>query len=119
MASTQMADNGGQPDVDWTAETFKKKRVKLQSTKKKGCTATMHIKKVEVFPDFEIAVQGCTKNRITMLKSAALTNLSQQLNGDNPPSSNSDDIVRMDHVREIGLAAVRCSTLVPGRMKLV
>ncbi|XP_075750797.1 uncharacterized protein LOC142817628 [Rhipicephalus microplus] len=87
MASTQMADNGGQPDVDWTAETFKKKRVKLQSTKKKGCTATMHIKKVEVFPDFEIAVQGCTKNRITMLKSAALTNLSQQLNGDNPPRS--------------------------------
>lgn len=54
MASTQMADNGGQPDVDWTAETFKKKRVKLQSTKKKGCTATMHIKKVEVFPDFEV-----------------------------------------------------------------
>ncbi|KAL3186192.1 hypothetical protein MRX96_027924 [Rhipicephalus microplus] len=47
----------------------------------------MHIKKVEVFPDFEIAVQGCTKNRITMLKSAALTNLSQQLNGDNPPRS--------------------------------
>lgn len=40
---------------DWTAETFKKKKIKLQGTKKKGCEATMDITEVEIFPEYSVS----------------------------------------------------------------
>ncbi|KAL3208966.1 hypothetical protein MRX96_038447 [Rhipicephalus microplus] len=48
--------------ADWSAATFQRKKVKLQGTKKKGCTATMHVKQVELYPQFRINIpQPCTK----------------------------------------------------------
>ncbi|XP_077551528.1 uncharacterized protein LOC144165272 isoform X2 [Haemaphysalis longicornis] len=39
---------------DWDCETFAKRKRKVQGTKKKGCTARMHIKTIEMFPDYKI-----------------------------------------------------------------
>ncbi|KAH6941425.1 hypothetical protein HPB50_017931 [Hyalomma asiaticum] len=49
-------------DADWSAATFQRKKVKLQGTKKKGCTATLHVKQVELYPEFKVNIpQQCTK----------------------------------------------------------
>ncbi|XP_070394561.1 uncharacterized protein [Dermacentor albipictus] len=49
-------------DAEWSAATFQRKKVKLQGTKKKGCTAMMHVKQVELFPEFRIDIsEQCSK----------------------------------------------------------
>lgn len=48
----------------------------------------MQIMKVTYFIKYiQIAVEGCSKNKIAILKSTALTSLLAQLNGENPPRS--------------------------------
>ncbi|XP_075726230.1 uncharacterized protein LOC119167191 isoform X1 [Rhipicephalus microplus] len=39
---------------DWQKEMYEKKRVNLQGTKKKGCAATMNLKWIELYPDFQV-----------------------------------------------------------------
>lgn len=59
--------------------TSKKKR-RLQGTKKRGCTAIMYIKVIEVFPDFKVeAVEGVSEHKIRRLKTAQLAKLSDAL----------------------------------------
>lgn len=38
---------------DWD-ELPKKRKMKIQTTKKKGCTAYMHIKTIKAYPDFKV-----------------------------------------------------------------
>lgn len=47
----------------------------------------MHIKKVQVFPDYAIDVQGGSKNKVVTAKSTALKKLATQLASDQPPRS--------------------------------
>ncbi|XP_077546529.1 uncharacterized protein LOC144159089 [Haemaphysalis longicornis] len=49
---------------DWSAATFQRKKVKLQGTKKRGCTAVMHVKKVEAYPQFKMNLPDkCSKRK--------------------------------------------------------
>ncbi|XP_064482471.1 uncharacterized protein LOC135395156 [Ornithodoros turicata] len=47
---------------DW-AELPKKKKMKLQTTKKKGCTAYMHIKKIQAYPEYTVSTTLSTRGR--------------------------------------------------------
>ena len=44
----------GSSTTDWPKEVYEKKRMNLQGTKKKGCEATMHLKWIELYPDFQV-----------------------------------------------------------------
>ncbi|CAN7974675.1 unnamed protein product [Ixodes persulcatus] len=62
--SFSAADTGDQCHGDWTAETFKMSRVKLQSTKKKGCIATMRIKKSKSSRIMRLQSKDAAKTRL-------------------------------------------------------
>ncbi|CAN7997434.1 unnamed protein product, partial [Ixodes hexagonus] len=60
--------------------TFRRTKVKLQGTKKKGCVATMHLKIIETFPAFKVeAKEGASQHQIKRLKTAQLAKLSEAL----------------------------------------
>lgn len=40
---------------EWSTSTFAKKKIKLQGTKKKGCTAMLQAKVVEVFTSYRVS----------------------------------------------------------------
>ncbi|XP_075737127.1 uncharacterized protein LOC142776753 [Rhipicephalus microplus] len=62
LHKVQNSRNRQEKHADWSAATFQRKKVKLQGTKKKGCTATMDVKQVELHPEFRINIpQPCTK----------------------------------------------------------
>ncbi|XP_075732319.1 calcium-responsive transcription factor-like [Rhipicephalus microplus] len=62
LHKVQNSRNRQEKHADWSAATFQRKKVKLQGTKKKVCTATMHVKQVELYPEFRINIpQPCTK----------------------------------------------------------
>lgn len=49
-------------ETEGSAATCKQKKVKLQGTKKKGCTAMMHIKEIEIYPEFQTNLSNqCSK----------------------------------------------------------
>ncbi|XP_075746247.1 uncharacterized protein LOC142803871 [Rhipicephalus microplus] len=55
--------------TDWQKQVYEKKRVNLQGTKKKGCAATMNLKWIELYPDFQVDVpQPCGQTREGRLK---------------------------------------------------
>ncbi|CAN8000438.1 unnamed protein product, partial [Ixodes hexagonus] len=63
-----------------TSLTFRRTKVKLQGTKKKGCVATMHLKIIETFPAFKVeAKEGASQHQIKRLKTAQLAKLSEAL----------------------------------------
>ncbi|CAN7945411.1 unnamed protein product [Ixodes hexagonus] len=70
-----------------TSLTFRRTKVKLQGTKKKGCVATMHLKIIETFPSFQgksqkalvEAKEGASQHQIKRLKTAQLAKLSEAL----------------------------------------
>ncbi|XP_040065599.1 uncharacterized protein LOC120836051 [Ixodes scapularis] len=65
---------------DWTHETFRKTKTKLQKTKKKGCVASMHLKIIETFPDFKVEeAEGTSKHQLKRLKTAQLARLTEAL----------------------------------------
>lgn len=54
--------------ADWNADTFARKIVKVQGTKKKGCVARMHTKKIEVFPDYKVSALHLHKPRVSLIR---------------------------------------------------
>uniref|UniRef100_A0A147BI71 SWIM-type domain-containing protein n=1 Tax=Ixodes ricinus TaxID=34613 RepID=A0A147BI71_IXORI len=78
-------DKGCHPTPDWAPELFKKKNFKLQCSKKKGCTASMYIKKIETYPEYKIDLQARSSRRSRhAAKKTALSNLSEALSKDPP-----------------------------------
>ncbi|XP_077528080.1 uncharacterized protein LOC144139664 [Haemaphysalis longicornis] len=70
----------GSTATDWPKEVFQKKRILLQGTKKKGCTATLHFKHVELYPDFKADIpQPCGRNKKERLKSDKARQLNEAL----------------------------------------
>ncbi|KAL3190400.1 hypothetical protein MRX96_019348 [Rhipicephalus microplus] len=62
LQKVQNSRNRQEKHADWSAATFQRKKVKLLGTKIKACTATMHVKQVELYPEFRINIpQPCTK----------------------------------------------------------
>ncbi|KAL3229415.1 hypothetical protein MRX96_023600 [Rhipicephalus microplus] len=60
---------GSSSTTDWQKQVYEKKRVNLQGTKKKGCAATMNLKWIELYPDFQVDVpQPCGQTREGRLK---------------------------------------------------
>ncbi|KAL3177252.1 hypothetical protein MRX96_009939 [Rhipicephalus microplus] len=58
LHKVQNSRNRQEKHADWSAAIFQRKKVKLQGTKKKGCTATMHVKQVELYPEFRRVVES-------------------------------------------------------------
>ncbi|KAK8781546.1 hypothetical protein V5799_017114 [Amblyomma americanum] len=50
----------GSTAPEQSVNTFKRKYRKLQASKKKGCTATMQIKCIQLFPDFKVNQSLCS-----------------------------------------------------------
>ncbi|XP_077550720.1 uncharacterized protein LOC144163945 [Haemaphysalis longicornis] len=77
---TEQQKNKGSTATDWPKEVFQKKRILLQGTKKKGCTATLHFKHVELYPDFKADIpQPCGRNKEERLKSDKARQLNEAL----------------------------------------
>ncbi|XP_049271281.1 calcium-responsive transcription factor-like [Rhipicephalus sanguineus] len=65
---------------DWNADTFKKTKIKVQGTKKKGCPATMHITEIEVFPEHCLNLPpDASERRRKQASKAALSRLAEKL----------------------------------------
>ncbi|XP_077551529.1 uncharacterized protein LOC144165272 isoform X3 [Haemaphysalis longicornis] len=79
---------------DWDCETFAKRKRKVQGTKKKGCTARMHIKTIEMFPDYKIELppeSSAYKRKVA--SKATLAHLERAL------SSGDESVTRQVRVR--------------------
>ncbi|KAM7312625.1 hypothetical protein ISCGN_009530 [Ixodes scapularis] len=50
VQDSRSSQEGG---ADRSVATFQRRKVKLQGTKKKGCTAVMHVKQLETYPEFK------------------------------------------------------------------
>ncbi|CAN8024318.1 unnamed protein product, partial [Ixodes persulcatus] len=83
VQDSRSSQEGG---ADWSAATFQRRKVKLQGTKKKGCTAVMHVKQLEMYPEFKVNLteqstkwerQTASKKAMTQLKLA----LEEEANG--------------------------------------
>ncbi|KAL3187592.1 hypothetical protein MRX96_025085 [Rhipicephalus microplus] len=57
LHKVQNSRNRQEKHADWSAATFQRKKLKLQGTKK-VCTATMHVKQVELYPEFRVGGRG-------------------------------------------------------------
>ncbi|KAL3187165.1 hypothetical protein MRX96_025895 [Rhipicephalus microplus] len=69
--------------TDWQKEVYEKKRVNLQGTKKKGCAATMNLKRIELYPDFQVDVpQPCGQTREGRLKANKAKELQEALDAE-------------------------------------
>ncbi|KAL3211498.1 hypothetical protein MRX96_036376 [Rhipicephalus microplus] len=69
--------------TDWQKEVYEKKRVNLQGTKKKGCAATMKLKWIELYPDFQVDVpQPCGQTREGRLKADKAKELQEALDAE-------------------------------------
>ncbi|KAH8019709.1 hypothetical protein HPB51_021031 [Rhipicephalus microplus] len=64
-------------------EVYEKKRVNRQGTKKKGCAATMNLKCIELYPDFQVDVpQPCGQTREGRLKADKAKELQEALDAE-------------------------------------
>ncbi|KAL3189069.1 hypothetical protein MRX96_003210 [Rhipicephalus microplus] len=69
--------------TDWQKEVYEKKRVNLQGTKKKGCAATINLKWIELYPDFQVDVpQPCGQTREGRLKADKAKELQEALDAE-------------------------------------
>ncbi|KAH8021968.1 hypothetical protein HPB51_019612 [Rhipicephalus microplus] len=69
--------------TDLQKEVYEKKRVNLQGTKKKGCAATMNLKRIELYPDFQVDVpQPCGQTREGRLKADKAKELQEALDAE-------------------------------------
>ncbi|KAH7937576.1 hypothetical protein HPB49_013194 [Dermacentor silvarum] len=70
----------GSSTTDWPKEVYKKKRMNLQGTKKKGCAATMNLKWIELYPDFQVDLpQPCSHIKEGRLKADKAKQLQEAL----------------------------------------
>lgn len=53
---TEKQKDQGPTTTDRPKEVCQKKRISLQGTRKKGCTATLHFKYIELYPDFKVEI---------------------------------------------------------------
>ncbi|XP_064485445.1 uncharacterized protein LOC135397822 [Ornithodoros turicata] len=85
-----MEQSPSQPGLctDWTPSTYKQHKQKLQGTKKKGCSAKMHLKTIELFPDFQVNITAhMSQYAIRVAKQDALAGLSDALSTQRPLAS--------------------------------
>ncbi|XP_075741913.1 uncharacterized protein LOC119179173 [Rhipicephalus microplus] len=69
--------------TDWQKEVYGKKWVNLQGTKKKGYAATMNLKRIELYPDFQVDVpQPCGQTREGRLKADKAKELQEALDAE-------------------------------------
>ncbi|KAH6929150.1 hypothetical protein HPB50_023949 [Hyalomma asiaticum] len=69
----------GSSTTDWPKEVYEKKRMNLQGTKK-GCAATMTLKWIELYPDFQVNVpQPCGQTNEGRLKAEKAKQLQEAL----------------------------------------
>lgn len=86
---------------DSTFKKKKKNRMKLHGPKKKGCTATMQIKRIEMFPDFKVTADaGSTPYKVRKLKETTLVNLAQALAGGSDKTLRSETRVYIQFTRK-------------------
>ncbi|CAN7990394.1 unnamed protein product [Ixodes pacificus] len=79
--------------IVWTHKTFRRRKTKLQGTKKKGCVATMHLKIIETFPSFKVTKDGASQHQIKRLKTAQLAKLSEALSSGQVLNSQKNDLL--------------------------
>nr|XP_050032686.1 uncharacterized protein LOC126529124 [Dermacentor andersoni] len=73
----------GSSTADWPKEVYEKKRMNLQGTKKKGCAATMNLKWIELYPDFQVDLpQPCGQTKEGRLKADKAKQLQEVLDAE-------------------------------------
>ncbi|XP_064454625.1 uncharacterized protein LOC135365870 [Ornithodoros turicata] len=88
--SNIQTSSGEDPKVGSTPDTFAKRKAIIEGTKKKGCTAALLLKYVELFPDFEVHITSeMSEKKKNTLKADALGRLMDGLSSTTRPTSES------------------------------
>ncbi|XP_037558037.1 uncharacterized protein LOC119435183 [Dermacentor silvarum] len=73
----------GSSTTDWLKEVYEKKQMNRQGTKKKGCAATMNLKWIELYPEFQVDLpQPCGQTKEGRLKADKAKQLQEALDAE-------------------------------------